>query len=248
MGRLQTKLLIEFNRVETPNNNTSSARNTFIELFHLNLSGTHASHAQRVGIIKTLIQSSEEQDQIVGLEAMDAMLEAWHFSSSHSFTFGARSRDYGWEPRSIEDIRAWFSSVLNYATELATSDSPHGEQVKTIVAKGVRGIITKAGLIELVEEMADNLLLHGAWPDGWKAVRQTIFYDAKGMHDEIVRRLRVLEEKLRPQTLAERIDAYIKSPRWGYLDIADGEPVDDPDDVSASCNRVERIANELVRV
>ena len=49
------------------------------------------------------------------------MLEAWHFSSGANFEFGARSRDYGYLPRTTADFQAWFGPVLQ-ATEAYAVD------------------------------------------------------------------------------------------------------------------------------
>jgi len=242
-----SKLLIEFARVETPNNNTSSARNTFIELFHLYLSGTHASHHQRLDVIKALFQSGEEADQKLRLEALDAMLEAWHFSSNHTFTFGAHSRDHGWEPSNSDEVRNWYEAAVELATELAISDRPYSEQVKTILANNVRGMIIRAEMLEPIDKFTDSLLADDVWIEGWKAVRETISLDADTMPSEKLERLLALEKRLRPQTLKQRINAYLKSQNWGHLNIEDGEPVDDTDDVMAPYNQVEKTANQLGR-
>jgi hypothetical protein len=91
------------------------ASDTFASLFTIYLSGTHATIDQRLGVIEALLRSGEPKERSLGLAALDEVLEATHFSSGRRFEFGARSRDYGYRPRSDEDVTRW-RAVAAYET------------------------------------------------------------------------------------------------------------------------------------
>lgn len=85
---------------------------TFGSLFTIYLSGTHATIEQRLGAIEELLQSGEPKRRLLGLAALREFLKTTDFTSAHSFEFGARSRDYGYEPESDEDITRWYGAAL----------------------------------------------------------------------------------------------------------------------------------------
>jgi hypothetical protein len=60
-------------------------------LFHIFLSGTHATIEQRIGVVDGLLRSNEPRKRSLGLRLLGALLRADHFSATHSFEFGARS-------------------------------------------------------------------------------------------------------------------------------------------------------------
>jgi hypothetical protein len=98
------------------------ASDTFASLFTIYLSGTHATIEQRIDLIERLLQSGEPKQVSLGLAALDQMLEATHFSSGYGFEFGARSRNYGYEPRSGEDVTRWFGAALALIERLTPHD------------------------------------------------------------------------------------------------------------------------------
>jgi hypothetical protein len=233
-------LIAKFVVAEPSGYNVNSARSEFTELFQMFLSGTHATIQQRLDAIDLLIQSGHRSQQL-GLEALNRMLDAMHFSSSHIFTFGGRPRDYGWEPTRLDEQQAWFSAGIDCALGIIIEGEAHAEDVRSILATNLRGLI-RAGMIDQIEQAAFALSERTGWLDGWKAIRNTIYFDAKDMPEGLSGRLRELEKLLKPRTLEEKVRAYVLCERWGELDTADGEPVDDEEDACAPHRRVEKLA------
>ena len=48
----------------------------------------------------------------VGVKALEALMKTSNFSSHYEFSFGARSRDWGYHPRTSQEVCAWFGAVL----------------------------------------------------------------------------------------------------------------------------------------
>ena len=135
--------------------NSNEALNVFVSLFFLHLSGTHATIEQRLRVMQPLLSSDEPKRRSLGLMALTALLEAWHFSSSYNFDFGARSRDLGYRPRSDKEVKHWFALTLKLSETQACSDGPSASQVRSALAEKFRGVWTKA-------RMYDELSMYAA--------------------------------------------------------------------------------------
>lgn len=223
-------LLARFFAAEPEGHNSDSVCDTFRELFHLYLSGTHALAEQRLDVIRRLLDSREARLQTCALEGLDAMLEAHHFSSGHDFSFGARSRDFGWQPKTHGEVVAWFRAALAVARHVAMAVTPHRDRVREILARHFQALSTNVGIDDELEALARELVAHDGWPDGWFAIRRTIRFGAKGMVPERLQRLRRLEFELRPRDLVQRIHALVLSRIDHPLDL------DDPAEESESGN------------
>ena len=93
------ELLCRFALSEDKDENNNSIRDVLKSLFYLYLSGTHATIEARAKVIEKLIDSEDQNKQELGLLLLDAALEAWHFGGAYEFGFGARSRNYGYYPK-----------------------------------------------------------------------------------------------------------------------------------------------------
>jgi hypothetical protein len=228
----------------TTERDRDNARSNFDELFHIVLSGTHALVDQRVALARKLLDDEDSSMQELGLSALNAMLENSHFSSSHDFSFGARSRDFGWHP-SKEDVASWYRAVLMNLGGLCKKGSQHEERVRVMLARHFRGLWTHTGLHQELSVLASNLAAAGGWPDGWIAVRMTLKYGEK-LSTEITAQLRQLEVELRPKDILQKIDAYVLSGAHGHLDIADLDAKDETADaISESWKLANKVAEDL---
>jgi hypothetical protein len=106
----------------TDEREAKKASDTFVSLFTIYLSGTHATIEQRLGVIERLLRSGEAKARALGLAALDEVLEATHFSSGYRFEFGARSRDYGYQPQNDADVTRWYGAALTLIGRLALTE------------------------------------------------------------------------------------------------------------------------------
>jgi hypothetical protein len=160
--------------------------------FHIFLSGTHASLA-RAKIINELVNSEHQDAQDFGLVLLDAALEAWHFTSHHEFGFGARPRDYGYAPSTRQEVIHWYEAFIGICTRLAISGQPIAKKARKILSQNLRGLWTKGGMYDFLENAARQILEREAWNEGWIAVRGIIRYDGKSFDSKILERLHKLE-------------------------------------------------------
>jgi hypothetical protein len=126
----------------------------FEGLFFLILSGTHAPVQQRLAVVNAQLRSGSKRRQTLGLNALRAMLEAWHFSSGATFEFGARSRDFGYLPKTTADFQKWFAPVLKATETYTVSKEPFAASVRTILGNKFRGLWTKVGIRRSARHLA----------------------------------------------------------------------------------------------
>ncbi len=208
--------------IDPSDSRNDSAKDVFKSLFFLYLSGTHATSAQRAGVIRLLLESTVAAENILGLEALRAMIECVHFSSHYPFEFGARSRDYGLSPRG-KGITEWFREVVKLAEVIGLQDSTLGTEVRKIVGGHFAELCARTGAMNELVALAEMFSQRSFWPDGWIGVRATLKRYKNKMPDAERQELETLAARLAPERIADKVRAYAFSRDWGSLEIAVGD-------------------------
>jgi hypothetical protein len=222
----------------------SEAGSCFEGLFFVYLSGTHAPVDMRLAVFETQLRSTSERRVELGLNALRAMLEAWHFSSGAQFEFGSRSRDFGYWPRTTAEVQGWYAAVLKVAEKYAVGKDPIADQVRTIIGKKFRGLWTKAGMYDDLDRVCHAIRKAGFWRDGWVGVKETLRFDVKGMSAKAKARLETLEKLLRPADLVQIVRSLVLARSGGDLELDDFD-VDDDTDTAAPLQRRDALAVAL---
>jgi hypothetical protein len=225
-------------------NEQSHATELFVSLFHLCLSGTHATIEQRLMVIEALLASPDAKRRALGVHALKGVLEASHFSSMCGFSFGARSRDYGYWPRTNEEVRHWFGLALKLVETLACADGPAAPHARAALAEKLRGLWYGGSVREELANVCRAISQKRFWPEGWLAVRQTLDLDAKGVEAEGLAPLIAIEVDLRPTDLLQRVRSVVFSTRLQGVDLEDYED-HSTEDMSTRMARTEALARDL---
>jgi hypothetical protein len=215
------ELLARLSDLDASGHSTADPRATLISLFYLYLSGTQASVEQRLDVIETLTSTIEPVRQSLAIGALDAMLEAWHFSSSYEFEFGAHSRDHGYSPRTDEEVARWFSKTLGLVEKLARAEATLAPQVRATLASRFRGLWTMAHMFDDLDRISRTIGAQGFWREGWVTVRQTLQFDGGGFPTDVRARLAELEGFLRPKNLVEKTRSVALVDHVGLYDLDD---------------------------
>lgn len=237
------ELICRYALSEKPEENRNSTHDILKSLFYIHLSGTHASVEARTKVIEELVYSEEEVKQELGLILLDAALETWNFSSSDEFEFGARKRDFGYEPRTHKDIAHWYETFIGICTRIALSRQSIAQRAQKILADHLRGLWTNIGVFETLERSAQQIHERQAWNDGWIAVREIIRYDVKSFQKEIQNRLNNLEKFLRPRDLMELARTYALSDQNRSFGLEDD--FDDSQDASSGWQRAQETTRKI---
>ncbi len=240
-----TWLLIRVALDEELDNKIDSAAEALASLFQIVLSGTRATVEQRVSVADELLQAEDERSRGLGLLALGAAFNAGHFSSSHSFEFGARSRDHGYQPRTIAEVRHWYSLFLDLATRIGFSNLAAAERVRSLVADRFHRLWSSAGAHDALEATAASFSALGYWGEGWVAVRRVLRLDGSRMDEVVQARLHTLERRLAPQDVAQRVQAFVLSPRTSMLDILNDDTT--TEGIHRAQARLEELGREVGR-
>ena len=156
------------------------ASDTFVSLFTIYLSGTHATIEQRLGVIERLLRSGEAKARALGLAALaGAGGDALH--SAYGFEFGARSRDYGYSPRATPSDPI-VRSRISLIERLALTEGVLKPELRDLLARNFRGLWTSAHMHDELERLFRRFAADGFWREGWAACRQTMRFDRGRLH------------------------------------------------------------------
>lgn len=217
-------LLCQFTLSEDKAENYNSIKDILKSLFQLYLSGTHATKEQRLDVIKNLISTATERSVELAFELLDASLEAWHFYSSHNFDFGANPRDFGYRPKTNQDIEDWYQLFIDYTAELIASDSQVSSSAKKVLSKNLRSLWGVSSLRDIIEKICREISKSGMWSDGFEAIHSTLRFDCSSSNENEIKRLKSISEVLSPNSLLDDIDMYVLAEPWRFYDR---EEVDD---------------------
>lgn len=184
------------------------AADTFVSMFGIYLSGTHATVEQRLSVVERLLTSSEPKECALGLAALDKALQSRGFVSGNAFEFGARPRDYGFQPRCRGDAEHWYGAALALLERLAFESPQLHRDLRALLARNFRHLWTSAAMFDVLERQFRRFAALGFWRDGWAACRQTTRFDRDHLLPEVSKRLAALEAELRPVDLAQRVRAF----------------------------------------
>jgi hypothetical protein len=217
-------ILVQLALAEPEYYKDNSVREMLKSLFFCHLSGTEAIAEQRAKVVESLTTSANIDQQKLGLNLLNAALEATHFSSHYEFDFGARKRSYGWVPRTQSDVLDWFRPFIVIATDCGMNNSETGQDARTLLGHSFRGLWL-SGLVDELTIAAKKLATVDGFPEGWHGVRRTLHYDKASLSEASVSALKALEQELAPANLKKTIQAKIIA-RGSYLhELDDDAPV-----------------------
>jgi hypothetical protein len=220
------------------------ATKALASLFPIYYSGTHANIEQRLGVIEPLVCSDNPKEVEVGLASLKCVLQAAYFSSGYDLDFGTRSRDYGYQPRSLEEIKKWYDSALRLAQKLVTCSNEIAIGVRSILAEQFRWLWNAGVAEEMLDRVCRAVASNSFWSDGWNAVRQTLYYDSNGLNPQSLPRLKALETYLRPKGLVQQVRAIVFSESIIYVGL-DSTRGKNGDDVQINLQEIEKRSHDL---
>jgi len=232
-GALEVLLAFAMGGVEKASRN--SCQEAITTLFTCHLSGTIAPPEQRVTAVVKLLSATERLPQEIGLEALRKALQTDHFSSQFGFDFGSRKRNYGWAPKSEEEVHRWYAGFVNAALDFALRGGEMGKETRRVLGEAFHGLCRDAGMLDLLEEISHKLVVGDGWPEGWIGVRKTLHFDKKIIPAPRLAQLQALEQALAPRNLLEKIRGEVFCKGNFALDF-----VDDGEDNSRGIGAYER--------
>jgi len=216
------------------------ASDTFVSLFSIYLSGTHATIEQRLVVIERLFLSDEPKARSLGLLALEAALKTSGFSSGYPFEFGSRSRDYGFYPQNREETTHWFRAALKLVERLMPTNESLKSELRELVERRFGGLWSAIGVYDELERLFRTFAADGFWREGWFVCRHALRFDRDHLTPDAETRLTALEVALRPSDLAAQVMAVVLR-KNSTIDM----DVLEADDFVEASKRIETNAREL---
>lgn len=245
-----TKLLSRCALLEKPDiNDSSSARSILKELFHIILSGTHAPLQTRANIANELANSDSQNEAELGLVLLEAALQT-RIYTTYTSSFGARSRDLGYQPKSKQEICDWYEKFFDICTRIAISDKPGASNARRVLANNLPGLWLVGenngqDFLQTLVSAATQIHQKQGWNEGWIAIRGVLRYDGREMSKESLDKLEQLEKSLRPTTLLEKARTYALTDRQLSFDLEDDYDYDKESEGVSHWKKVRRLTREL---
>lgn len=193
-------------------------------LFYIHLSGTLSPPEQRAEFVRKIAFSKDQRESNIALPLLRAALESQHFSSHHSFNFGALKRSYGWHPKSHEETKVWYGLFIDIAIKIGKNKTTLGSESRAILGSAFRGLWCAANMEDALIGAGQDLASIDGWPDGWIGIRNTLRWDKRRITPESLERLEALERKIAPRDLREKLQAKVFSRGAFGVDLDDFEP------------------------
>ena len=200
-------LLAKFALTEREGENRNSIQDRLFGLFSLYLSGTEANPDARENFVRRFLMSDKQNEQRLGLGMLRAALQSYHWFAVGDFDFGARPRSYGYHPKTSEEQNQWFMRFVALAREIATGEDVYLlTQVRTLLARELRGLWDHPGLRAALVDLAMALNEQRSWLEGWLAVRSIKYYDYRRTGGtKLLDKLDEMPESERPSDEATKI-------------------------------------------
>ena len=190
------------------------------------LSGSHASLRQRLAILDECLGSEQACRRFLGIALLSTALADRHSLTSTGLNeFGARSRDYGYQPNP-DQLVEWCRAFVDVAVRIASSNDPDLRgRARQVLADKFSGLWGQEAMRENLVAAAKQINNHQPWVEGWRAVQIAINFDYTRRKDKQEletqsQSLTDLAKELRPRDLVTSIQTYILSNGYEYLAMA----------------------------
>ncbi|TGQ04886.1 MULTISPECIES: hypothetical protein [unclassified Mesorhizobium] len=214
-------VLIDFTLADRDTRDEFKARPHLLERFWPILSLTLADQDTRLLRIDRMLSNPDDRVRALGVEALDHMLDANHFSSSLSLEFGAKARLKEWRPNNGAGYRPWFDAAYDRLVMIAKGEHADTGRAREVIAEHFR---------EHYDSSIDDKTLDamravrgaGYWERGWRAINDTLHLMRSRPAPEnpaAVNKLEALvalERDFRPKSLDDFFVTFVLGEPWRH--------------------------------
>ena len=237
------ELLVKFSICERGNPGSERPSSKLQNLFQIFFSGTTVSAEVRRNFLLELIRSGDDKRHQLALECVSHALETSQFSSGETFSFGARSRSFGWQPTTQEEVAHWYKVWIEFCAELGARTDQLGAQAREVLGMRLRGLWNVSTLDDLLLEAGEKLAVLDGWPHGWLGLKRLLHWDRDSLSQDSLAKAEQLEGLLAPSDLQSEVQAKIVVGCDFHALADEGDDNEYPD--KNVLRRAERAANDL---
>lgn len=156
--------------------------------------------------LDNMLASPEEDVVLLGVEALDHMLDAGHFNSSLNLEFGARALLTEWRPYNGDGYEPWFKAAYDRLGLISRGTDAPALRVRELIAQHFREHVS-AGFADLAMEAMRQVRGNGFWEAGWRDVNDALHFELRRDGNADCVSLIALERNLRPRSADARAAA-----------------------------------------
>ncbi|MBF4341611.1 hypothetical protein EAY39_12630 [Vibrio anguillarum] len=240
---LAAELILRFAETENAGETNNSITSQLSSLFSLYLSGTQATPTRRHSFVKRMLDSGHTRQLEIAQVILCSALKTSHWSSFGGFDFGARSRGYGWEPKTKNEKLDWYLGFAELLVPLLESKNEYrANWAKDLLANHFVGLWINAGCFDFLEGIARKYGAGGQWPDMWRSIKQTIHYNGKMHSPKLLKKIEELERLLAPTDLYSEIEAYALTNISEHIELRGGNYTKNSEEIRKKIENLGKLA------
>ncbi|MGL4386621.1 MAG: hypothetical protein ACRCR8_03725 [Snodgrassella alvi] len=189
-------------------------------LFSLCFSGTQAKTIQRLSFVEKILDCDGVRQREIAEAIFHSAFETVHWTLFEQFDFGARQRDFGWQPETVQEQLDWYAGFLKLLIPFLDSNVESKIcWAEGILAKNFEQLWQSAGCFDVLEDIVKRHGVAGKWPGVWIAIKKTIHNPENVDRPEILSRLKKLECLAAPTDLDSEIEYYALTDTWAHIEL-----------------------------
>lgn len=189
-------------------------------LFSLCFSGTQAKTIQRLSFVEKILDCDGVRQREIAEAIFHSAFETVHWTLFEQFDFGARQRDFGWRPETVQEQLDWYAGFIKLLIPFLDSNVESKIcWAEGILAKNFEQLWQSAGCYDVLEDIVRRHGVAGKWPGVWIAIKKTIHNPENVDRPEILSRLKKLECLAAPTDLDSEIEYYALTNTWDHIEL-----------------------------
>ncbi|MCX8744763.1 hypothetical protein J3U68_04970 [Snodgrassella sp. B3882] len=214
------ELILFFAKSEIKEGTNLGIVSSLAGLFSLFISGTQAKPIQRFSFVEKILDCDGVWQREIAEAIFHSAFETVHWTSSEQFDFGARQRDFGWQPETVQEQLDWYAGFIKLLIPFFDSnDESKISWAEGILAKNFEQLWQYAGCYDVLEDIVKRHGVAGKWPGVWKAIKETIHNPENKPSPEILSRLKELESLAAPTDLYSEIEYYALTNTSDHIEL-----------------------------
>lgn len=214
------ELILYFAKSEIKEGTNLGIVSSFAGLFSLFISGTQAKPIQRFFLVEKILECDGVWQRKIAEAIFHSAFETVQWTSSEQFDFGARQRDFGWEPETVQEQLEWYAGFIKLLIPFFDSNNESKiSWAEGILAKNFEQLWLYAGCYDVLEDIVKRHGVAGKWPGVWIAIKKTIQNPENVHRPEILSRLKKLECLAAPTDLYSEIEYYALTNTSDHIEL-----------------------------
>ncbi len=188
----------------------NAAKELFIQLFQLQLSGTEVEPAERFVVLDEGLQSSDGEVVALCIDALERVFTTHFMRFGDAGEIGSRPRLQDWRPKLWGEVHDFYRTGLRKLLETRKRLPEAADRCEEIVAKNSRTLLNSAIYSEVIEFIRSVAKEKSVWYEAINGVGDWLYFDRSDGDQERALAVRHLYDELMPIDIIHLAILYTK--------------------------------------